>query len=364
MEVVIVILGVIVVLVLLAMAGLLLWLIRDLAGQREETVRQSAAVGLLQQQLEAVRASQEKTSQALESGLKTGQENLGRYLQTSQQTLNQLHEQLGRLRESGQQMLQLGADVRRLQDILKNPKLRGQMGERSLENLLADVLPQGTFHLQHTFRSGVVVDALVRLPDHAVPIDAKFPLPAFEAMLAAATDDERASMRRRFQADVTKHIDKIAESYIRPEEGTLDFALMYIPAENVYYETIVTYPTDRIDVAAYALKKKVIPISPNLLYAYLMTIVMGLHGLQIEKQAARIRRDLGRLAAGFEAFTTTWEVLGRHLRNAQNQYEEGQVRLGRFQVELEQVKGRQTDSLEEGDSPAGRSNVDSPNQGL
>ena len=346
MQTVIVILCIVVVLVLLAAVGLLLWLIRDLARQREETVRQSAAVGLLQQQLEAVRASQEKTSQALETGLKSGQESLGRYLQTSQQTLNQLHEQLGRLRESGRQMLQLGADVRSLQDILKNPKLRGQMGERSLENLLSDTLPQGTFHLQHTFRSGSVVDALVQLPDHTVPIDAKFPLPAFEAMLRAQTDEERTSIRRRFQADVTKHIDKIAQSYIRPEEGTLDFALMYIPAENVYYETVVKYPTDRLDLAEYALKKKVIPISPNLLYAYLMTIVMGLHGLQIEKQAARIRRDLGRLAAGFEAFTTTWEVLGRHLRNAQNQYDEGQIRLGRFQVELEQVKGKQAEPLE------------------
>jgi len=341
MQTVVILLAVAVVVGLAVVAGLVVWLIRDLGRQREEMVRQGAAVGLLQQQLEAVRAAQERTSQALESGLKEGQESLGRYLQSSQQTLSALHEQLGRLRESGRQMLELGADVRRLQDILKNPKLRGQMGERSLEALLREVLPHGAFRMQHRFASGAVVDALVQLPEYAVPIDAKFPLPAFEAMLAAEDEQQRAALRRQFQQDVKKHVDKIAESYIRPAEGTLDFALMYIPAENVYYETIVRYPGDRLDLADHALKKKVIPISPNLLYAYLMTIVMGLHGLQIEKQAAEIRRDLGRLAGGFEAFATTWEVLGRHLRNAQNQYDEGQIRLGRFQVELEQVKGRQ-----------------------
>ncbi|MBN1125902.1 MAG: DNA recombination protein RmuC [Sedimentisphaerales bacterium] len=341
MQILIVILVIVLILAVVAVLSLLLWLIKDQTAQKEEIVRQSATVGLLQQQLEAVRGSQEKTGQVLETNLKSGQENIGRYLQTSQQTLIQLHEQIGRLRESGKQMLQLGVDVRSLQDILKNPKLRGQMGERSLENILSNILPQNSFTLQYTFKSGQIVDALVKLPDYSVPVDAKFPLPAFEAMVKAENEDEKGRLRRRFQADVTKHIDKIAQSYVCPDEGTLDFALMYIPAENVYYETVVTYGSDKTDLLDYALQKKVIPVSPNLLYAYLMTIVMGLHGLQIEKQAAEIRRDLGRLAAGFEAFTTTWEVLGRHLRNAQGQYDEGQIRLGRFQVELEQVKGKQ-----------------------
>ncbi|MBN1817944.1 MAG: hypothetical protein JW828_11330, partial [Sedimentisphaerales bacterium] len=124
MQILIIILAVVLILAVLSVLGLLLWLIRYQAGQKEEIVRQSTAVGLLQQQLEAVRGSQEKTGQVLETNLRTGQENLGRYLQTSQLTLTQLHEQIGRLQESGKQMLQLGVDVRSLQDILKNPKLR------------------------------------------------------------------------------------------------------------------------------------------------------------------------------------------------------------------------------------------------
>ena len=135
-----------------------------------------------------------------------------------------------------------------------------------------------------------------------------------------------------------KHIDKIADSYILPAEKTLDFALMYIPAENVYYETIVKYEDDKTDILEYALGRKVIPVSPNLLYAYLMTIVMGLHGMQIEKQAAQIRATLGRLAIDFSSFTSTWEILGRHLRNAQSQYDDGGSKINKFALQLEQIQ--------------------------
>jgi DNA recombination protein RmuC len=212
------------------------------------------------------------------------------------------------------------------------------MGEWSLENLLAQILPQGAFELQHGFRDGKIVDALIKLADYCVSVDAKFPLPSFERITQAQTDEEKTKQRRQFLRDVAKHIDKIAESYIRPAEGTLDFALMYIPAENVYYETVVKYDGDSQDIMAHALDKKVIPVSPNLLYAYLMTVVMGLHGLQIEKQAAEIRQNLNRLNSSFADFATTWEVLGRHLRNSHNQYDEGQKKLDRFGIQLNQIQ--------------------------
>jgi DNA recombination protein RmuC len=138
---------------------------------------------------------------------------------------------------------------------------------------------------------------------------------------------------------VTIHIDKIASSYIRPAEGTLDFALCYIPAENVYYETVVKYAGETQDILQYSLDKKVIPVSPNLLYVYLMTVVMGLHGLQIEKQAAEIRQNLKKLNASFGDFGTHWEVLGKHLRNAYGQYEDGQKKLDRFGLQLDQIQG-------------------------
>ncbi len=199
-------------------------------------------------------------------------------------------------------------------------------------------LPKGNFAVQHTFKNGKIVDALVNMPDYSVPIDAKFPLPSFQAMIKAEDDQQKDKLRRQFQNDVTKHIDKIAESYILPDEGTLDFALMYIPAENIYYETVINYPSDKMDIVSYALEKKVIPVSPNLLYAYLMTVVMGLKGMQIEKQAAQIRRDLVKLNVDMDNFSSNWDVLGKHLRNAQAQYDEGGAKLAKFTSGLERIQ--------------------------
>jgi DNA recombination protein RmuC len=325
----------------MAVLGLLVWLIGSTFAARKEIAAQAAGVGLLQQQLESLKAAQDRTTEGLQKSLQTGQSTLVQSIQSSQEVLGKLHNQIGALQSASQQVLQLGTDVRRLQDILASPKMRGQMGEWSLENLLANTLPKGSYSLQYTFKDGRIVDALVQLTDFSVPIDAKFPLPAFERLTKAASDDERTRLRRQFIKDCTNHIDKIAADYIRPAEGTLDFALMYIPAENVYYETIVKYVGETQDLLQYALDKKVIPVSPNLLYAYLMTVAMGLHGLQIERQAAEIRQNLKRLNASFAEFVSNWDVLGKHLRNAYSQYEDGDEKLGRFGLELEQVQAEQ-----------------------
>ncbi len=324
---------------ILAVLGLLVWQIRQNLAAREDFIRQTAAVNLLQQQLEAIRQSQSKHTETLEKSLQTGQQDLSQHLRTSHETLNKLQNQIGQLQGQSTQMLQLGADVRSLQDILKSPKLRGQLGEQSLERLLGEILPAASFKTQHTFKNGRIVDALVNMPDYAVCVDAKFPLPAFERMISAPTEDERTRLRRAFQADVTKHIDKIAADYVNCAEGTLDFALMYIPAENVYYETVIQMNGDKTDLLRYALDKKVIPVSPNLLYAYLMTVVMGLHGLKIEKQAEQIRENLKKIAAAFETFAANFDILGKHLRNAQSQYDEANTKLNKLTTHLDQISG-------------------------
>lgn len=328
----------IIIVLLLGLVALVGVVMLSLSASRREAAQQNAVIKTVQENVDGVRKNQETLNQSLEKNLRTGQENISSFLTSSQKTFGELKEQLGKLKSDSERMLQLGADVRSLQDILKAPKLRGQMGEFSLAALLGQILPAGSFVLQHGFSNGKIVDALIKLPDFSVSVDAKFPLPAFEQMNAAKDDNEKAKPRRTFQSDVCKHIDKIAQSYILPTEGTLDFALMYIPAENVYYETIVKYDNDRMDLLNYALEKKVIPVSPNLLYAYLMTIVMGLHGLQIEKEAAMIRKNLQKLSAGMEAFGGNWDVLGKHLRNAQGQYDEGQGKLGKFLMQLEQIQ--------------------------
>lgn len=326
-------------LVLLAgLAALSVMMLLALNISRRESAVQNNTLSHLQQQIETVRSSQDHLNVSLEKNLRTGQENISNFLTTSHKTFGELKEQIGKLKGDSEHLLQIGADIRTLQNILQAPKLRGQLGEFSLASLLQKYLPASSFTLQHTFKNGKIVDALIRLPDFAVSVDAKFPLPAFEQMMAAADETEKTRLRRQFQSDVAKHIDKIAQSYILPGEGTLDFALMYIPAENVYYETIIKLDSDRTDLLSYAMDRKVIPVSPNLLYAYLMTIVMGLHGLQIEKEAAAIRVNLQKLTGGLEAIVCDWEVLGRHVRNAHTKYDETQTKLTQFKMQLENIQ--------------------------
>ncbi len=333
-----VIIGVLVVVVL----GLLVWLIRSHTDSISKITGQQSAIGIIQQQLDSLRAAQDTTRDILNKTLLDTQVNLNRNLQSSIDTLTRLNTQIGQVQNAATQMQKVGDEVRRLQDILGSPKLRGQMGEWSLENLLAQILPKDSYKLQYAFKDGKMVDALVQLTDFVVPIDAKFPLPGFEKVVKAEAEEEKAKLRRQFIKDVNAHIDKISGDYIRPTEGTLDFAVMYIPAENVYYETIVKYAGETHDILQYCLEKKVVPVSPNLLYAYLMTVAMGLHGLQIEKQAAEIRQNLGKLNASFADFGGTWETLGKHLRNAYSQYDEGQKKLDRFGMQLDQIQEEET----------------------
>ena len=326
---------------------LLLILVFSLAsGTREKLAQQQTSVASLQQQLEAIRTASDGARNVLQDSLQKGQATLTQGLQSSSDTLSKLNNQIGQLITASTQMQKVGDDVKRLQEILASPKLRGGLGEWSLENLLSQILPKDTYQLQYSFKDAQKVDALVALAGYSVPIDAKFPLSNFELLLKAETDDQRMRLRKQFHNDVIKHIDKIAVSYIRPAEGTLDFALMYIPAENVYYEAIVKYPDDTKNILQYSLDKKVIPVSPNLLYAYLMTVVMGLHGLQIEKQAAEIRQNLKTLNASFADFADTWDVLGKHLRNAYSQYDEGHKKLDRFGMQLNQIQGQTTSGTE------------------
>lgn len=330
----------------LGVLALLAVMLRNAGTQQQELLRQNEAVVLLGQQIESLREAQDRRGESIDKNLRDSQQNITQFLQNSQKTLTDLHKNIGEVQSAGRRMLEVGEEVRKLQDIFKNPKQRGQLGEFSLQRLLEEVLPAGSFKMQHQFRNNRIVDALIVMPGYSVPIDAKFPLPNFEQILAAENDAERDRARRQFHKDVTTHIDKIAGSYILPDEGTLDLALMYVPAENVYYEIVTQTAGDKADLISYAQGKRVIPVSPNLLYAYLMTIVMGLKGMQIEKQAAEIRRNLGRLAGDFSAFVATWDILGKHLRNAAGQYDTGRGQLDKFGLQLEQIHhGRENESL-------------------
>lgn len=289
--------------------------------------------------------SLESVSQRLEGNTKT----VGDRLDGAARVIGDVQKQLGVLSKATETMQEIGRDISSLQDILKAPKIRGGLGEYFLGDLLGQILAAPNYDLQHVFRSGEKVDAVVRLSGRLVPVDAKFPLENFQKMLAAQGDEERKAWRRKFVADVKKHADAIADKYILPDEGTFDFALMYIPAENVYYETIIKDDNLGEDksVSAYALERKVIPVSPNSLYAYLQAIVLGLRGMKVEERAQEIIDSLSRLKGDLERFRGEFDVVGTHLGNAWKKYEEADKRLVKFEDRLEGVEGRHLEPTRE-----------------
>lgn len=251
----------------------------------------------------------------------------------SRQSFERLKEDIGKLSEATRQMLEVGKTISSLEDLLKPPKIRGGMGETLLEELLNQILPHDYFEFQHTFKSGDKVDAVIRLGEKMVPVDAKFPLEQFRNIFANSDEAERKNARRNFIRDVKKHIDDIANKYILPDERTFDFALMYIPAENVYYEAVIKEEGEE-GLYGYALKKKVIPVSPNSFYAYLQVIIHGLKGMSIEAHAREIINHLERLKGDEKRFKDEFEVLGSHLSNARKKYEDADKLLNRFEEKL------------------------------
>lgn len=257
--------------------------------------------------------------------------------------MGEFQNRLGQLQESTQSMIRIGRDISSLQDILKAPKLRGILGELFLEELLRQLLPQDRYVLQYAFQSGEKVDAAILLGQGIVPVDAKFPLENFKRLLQSSTDEEGQKSRKQFLQDVKKHVDAIASKYILPQEGTFDFALMYLPAENIYYEAILkdTPGAEGESLVQYALNKKVIPVSPNSFYAYLQAIVLGLRGLKIETSAREILNCLSQLGQDFKKFYEDFDKLGSHLQNSKTTYDKAQRRLERFQQQLESIESEQ-----------------------
>src|SRR5882762_8015741 len=248
-----------------------------------------------------------------------------------------INHRLGELGRSSQEILSLGQDIRGLQQIFQAPKIRGGLGEIALASLLQQIFPAEQFTLQHSFKDGQTVDAVLRMPGGMVPIDSKFPLAGFRQMLDASAPEQKDRARRQFARDVRRHVDDIAGKYLRPSEGTLDFALMYIPAENVFYELIAhDEEAGQEDIGAYAMKHRVIPVSPNTIYAYLQAIAYGFMGLRIEQRAREILKGLQQLNGDFGIFRESFLRAQRHLTNAQNAFVDAGERSERLHDRLRQ----------------------------
>ncbi|MBQ4379506.1 MAG: DNA recombination protein RmuC [Treponema sp.] len=248
----------------------------------------------------------------------------------SSSPLSEIQQKLGLLEASAARIQEMGKEISSLNSLLHSPKLRGNFGEYLLYNLLKDTLPPQNFTIQHHFSDGSAVDAVIRLGKNIIPVDSKFPLESFERYLNSKDSESAKKAKTEFSRSVKGRIDEISKKYIRPEEGTFDFALMYIPSESVYYEILTNDTKKNWELFEYSMKNRVIPVSPNTFYAYLMSVVYGLKGMKIEEQAENIIKKVNGLQKKFADFSEDLSVLGRHISNTGAKFTEISEKAGKI----------------------------------
>ncbi len=276
-------------------------------------------------------------SESVARQMAVSQRTLGEGIEGATKVFGSVRQQLGQVAEMAARMEKLGRSIEELEGILKVPKLRGLFGERALEELLRQGLPVGVWEAQYRFSDGRTVDAVVRVGERMVPVDAKFPLEAYRRMAGAADEAGQRAAARELAASVKRRVDEIAERYIRPGEGTYEFALMFVPAEAVYAE-LAGGEGATAGLVDYALARRVLPVSPSTLYAYLSTVSTGLRGLEVEANAAEIIRGIGEVEQQLARFVDEFGVLGKHLTNAVAKFGDAQRRLSAVEARLEALQ--------------------------
>ena len=227
---------------------------------------------------------------------------------------------------------EVGRGIKEFQEFLRSPKLRGNIGEQILRDLLEQILPKESFSLQYQFQEGQIVDAVVKTNQGIIPIDSKFPLENFKR-IKAENSEEKTVGQRDFIRDIKKHIDDIAKKYILPSEGTVDFALMYVPSEPVYYEITLNQP----QILDYGYQKKIYFVSPNSFYYFLKIIMVGLQGAKIEKGAKKILSGMKAVQQEALKFEGELSILTSHIDHAKTASERAQNRFGRLVGKIERL---------------------------
>ncbi len=240
------------------------------------------------------------------SSLQKNTQSVNERLDNAARVISQVQRNLG-------EMSEIGKGIRTLQDFLQSPKLRGGLGEEVLKEMIGQTFPKNAFHLQYPFKSGMKVDAVLKTDAGLLCIDSKFPMENFNLMLKGETEAERNTGKKQFISDVKKHIDDIGRKYILPEEGTMDFALMYIPSEAVYYEVVNIQ-----ELSNFARRSRVYPVSPNTLYAHLQVLLLSFEGKDLELKSKEVFRILRAIQKDYGKVEENLSTLQKHLNNAYN----------------------------------------------
>ena len=267
---------------------------------------ESEAIKLMTEWMKDIKAGTESTKASMEHEIKETNKAINERLDNAGRVIAGLSKELGG-------MAQIGPDIRRLSETLASPKMRGNFGEEILENMLTQVFPKEFCKFQYRFKNGEVVDAAVSIGDQVLPIDSKFSMENYRLLKEAKTDEAMESLKKAFLKDVKKRVDEIHKKYILPQEGTYDFALMFIPSEGIYLEAAEDVATN-----SYAREKKVFMVGPNTLYLTLQTFLVSLRGQQINKAAQKVLGMINGIKQESDKFNRTLDVLANHVKNTNN----------------------------------------------
>lgn len=303
---------VLILLVIVAGFGILLWLVKN-----ELAKLQRPQDSAITQWLTSMQSSMNETNKTLHAAMRGSTSDMTKVLQENTKQLNERLDTaarvIGDLKKNLGEMSEVGRGIKNLQEFLQSPKLRGNIGEQVLTDMIGQTFPKNSFHLQYAFKSGVKVDAVLKTDAGLLCIDSKFPMENFSLMHKGETEADRSKAKKDFISDVKKHINDISRKYILPEEGTMDFALMYIPSESVYYEIV-----NEENIMDYARNLRVYPVSPNTLYAHLQVLLLSFQGKELEQKSREVFRMFRAIQKDYEKMDEQLGVLGRHINNAYN----------------------------------------------
>lgn len=325
---------VILVFLLIGLAAGFLFL-KNLQKSRENEKNNSALI-LLQNQIQEI-------SRQVDSRLEQSTQIIQRQFGESSRIIKEITQELTKVGEGQKQVVDIARQLEDLQDILKNPKQRGVLGEYYLKTILENVLPPGNFQIQYEFKNGDIVDAVVFVKDKIIPIDSKFSLENYNRLLETRDEAEKQKIENALRDDLKARIDETSK-YVKPSEGTMEFAFMFIPSEAVYYDLLVNkvgaMKSNTRDLIQYAAgEKKVFIVSPTTFLAYLQTVLQGLKALKIEESAKEIRKRVEELGRHLSSYENYMKKLGMHLGTTVNMYNNAYKELGKIDKDVLRITG-------------------------
>ena len=321
----------------------LVWLVAGRGANSEKMAALNEKMEVLANQNNELRALVDEKLRETYQASQNQYQNTMNTVQSINQLLTDVTKNLAELQASNKQILGFSSQLQNLQDILRNPKQRGVLGEYFLEEILKNVLPPGTFQMQYQFANGEIVDAVIFVKDKIIPIDSKFSLENYEKIINTSDPGERLRLEKLFRQDLKNRIDETSK-YVRPEVGTMDFAFMFIPSEAIYYDLLVNkvgaVQIDTRDLIEYAFRDRhVIIVSPTSFLAYLQTVLQGLKALQIEENAKIIKSNVEKLARHLNSYEDFLRRLGGSLGTAVNHYNQAYQEFKKVDRDMVKITG-------------------------